>query len=271
MTRLHQPLISRFKEVLQQEHGVVAAWLEGSIARHEDDDVADIDLWIAVGERSFTAFIDAREQWLSQCGTVVSVLYPKELENTEEDIDTLHVLFEELPPSVGVDITVVKKTRPIRFVEGSTAQECVVLFDTEHIIKHKSFDPAAVEDYVEQAYDDVVVRFWHELPRIQTFLERDDLLEAFRAYLQRLEDVVTLYRLWYTPEKIDWGLKDMEYDLPEQVVKDMIDLMPKLQRKSIERNTRKLAKTFVRQGKALSKRLQRPFPTTLAQYVLDEL
>src|SRR3989338_5068162 len=107
MTRLHQPFITHIKEVLQQERGVVAAWLEGSIARHEDDDVADIDLWIAVGERSFNTFIESREQWLSQCGTVVSVLYPKDLENTEEDLDTMHVLFEELPPTVGVDITVI--------------------------------------------------------------------------------------------------------------------------------------------------------------------
>ncbi len=271
MTRLHQPFISRIKEVLQQERGVVAAWLEGSIARHEDDDVADIDLWIAVGERSFNTFIESREQWLSQCGTVVSVLYPKDMENADDDMDTIHVLFEELPPTVGVDITIVKKSHSIRFVEGSSAQECMVLFDTEHIIKRKPFDPAAVEAYVEAAYDDLSIRFWHELPRIQALLQRDDLLEAYHAYLQRLEDVVTLYRLWYTPEKIDWGIKDMEYDLPESVVNDMIDLMPKLQRRSIERNTKKMAKVFLHQGKALAKRLRRPFPTTLAQYVINEL
>lgn len=270
MTRIHKPLIEKIKIALEDDSRVLAAWLEGSIARGEDDDFSDIDLWISVKDKQFSSFIEEREQFAAKLGTVVSVLYPKTLDQPDE-IDSFKILLEDYPTSLSVDVDVQKESRKLRFTKDSSAEELYELFDRGGVIKFKPFNPQEVEEYVQELFEDTITRFWHMLPKIMVLLERNDLLEATDHYLDRLTDLVTLYRIMYSPEKADWGFKDIEYDLEEDVVKKIYSLYPNSKVKSMRKLTQKLARVFHKQSKVLSKRLRIELPKELTELVSNEL
>ncbi len=224
MSRIHTPLLKKIIQLLEEDGRVVAAWLEGSIARGEEDDISDIDLWIAVKDRQLKSFIEDRENFAAQLGASLSVLYPREVD--EEDVESFQIILEDQPITLSIDVDVQSTEKPVHFIKGSDAQEYRVLFDRGKIIKEKPFKVEEVEEYVRTVADDVLLRFWHFLPRVHGLALRNDRIESTSQYMERLEDLVTLYRIHYTPEKIDWGFKDIEYDLPKEVIKTIYDLMP---------------------------------------------
>lgn len=271
MTRLHKPLITRIQQVLEADTRVVAAWLEGSIARGEDDDFSDIDLWIAVKDTRFRSFIDDREQFAAQLGPVVSVLYPKTLGQGDE-LDSFAILFADQPTTMTCDVDVQKESRKFSFIKDSAAQECQILFDRGNVVKLKPFNPQEVEEYARQIFSDITMRFWYDVPKLAKHLQREDLLDATRVYIDLLEYLVTLYRLMYAPEKVDWGLKDVEYDLPEDAVKELTDCaVPELRVKAFHRQQARLVKRFAKVAKVLSKRLRMELPRALMDAVMRGL
>ncbi len=270
MTRLHTPLIKRIKEVLEEDDRVLAAWLEGSIARNEDDDLSDVDLWISVKDNAFDDFIETREQFATQLGPVTSLLYPKE-EHGEEPIESFHIILEEMPTAVSVDIHVQPRSRHFTFTKGSDAEECKVLFDKAHIVKIKQKRPEVIERQAVEAFDEVSLRFWHLIPKVAALIERGDLLEASEQYRRRLEEYITLLRIVHSPEKVDWGLKDIEYDLPEDVVKIIYQLMPTLSAKTLHKQLAKLLRLFLKQQKMMARTMKHQLPEALIKQVMREL
>ncbi|MBI2411362.1 MAG: nucleotidyltransferase domain-containing protein [Candidatus Kerfeldbacteria bacterium] len=265
-------VIGKITEILDQDSRVLAAWLEGSLARKEEDDCSDIDLWISVKDKYFDEFIDEREAFAAKVGSVLSVLYPKTFDQPDE-LDSFQVIFEDQPLTLTLDVDVQKHTRKFRFTKDSAAQECKVLFDKGGVIEWKPFNPVEVETYAREVFDDVVLRFWHRLPKVLAYAQRNDFLEAMAQYMQRLEELVTLYRVLYTPEKVDWGFKDIEYDLPEEEVKAVYELLPtaKMNARTIKKDVHHLAKTFAKFSHTLSKRLHAELPEALSERVLKEL
>lgn len=271
MSAHHQDIIDRITAILEEDNRVVAAWLEGSIARREADDYSDIDLWVCVKDRVFTEWIDEREQFAAQIGPVLSILYPYNMAQNGEMIDSFNILLEDEPSTLNIDVEVQKQSRKFFFTKDSDAEECKVLFDKEKVITYRPFNPQAVEQYAGETFDDLVVRFWHMLPNVSKTIAREDLLEAIEYYMERLADLVVMYRLLYTPEKIDWGFKDIEYDLPEAPIKDLYDLWPYPHTKSFPKLVKQLAKTFYKQSQVVGKRMRKPIDETLAKQVMSEL
>ncbi len=270
MTRIHKPIIQRITEVLQEDSRVLAAWLEGSIARGEDDDLSDIDLWIAVKDRNFNTFVEEREQFAAQLGPVLSVLYPK-TPDQPEDIESFKILLEDHPTSLSIDVDVQKESRKFSFTKDSDAEECKVLFDKGSIIKYQPFNPQEVEEYARELFEDTVLRFWHCIPKVAVLLQRNDLVEAVHQYYDRLEELVTILRILYVPEKADWGFKDIEYDLPDDALSTIYSLIPRAHEKSLQKTLNKCVKVCAKQTKIVGKRLHVDIPRDLIKTVMQEI
>ncbi|MFH1426344.1 MAG: aminoglycoside 6-adenylyltransferase [Candidatus Kerfeldbacteria bacterium] len=266
MAKIHTELMRNIEAALDSDDRVLACWYEGSIARAEDDDYSDIDLWITVKDKDFESFIDDREKFAAQLGDVLSVLYPRVMDQ-DADIDSFSVVFEDQPITLTLDVDVQKRSRKFTFTKDSDAQECRMIFDKANVIRYKPFNPQQVEQYVEEVYDDLVMRFWHQLPRLKAMIEREDILEATDQYMKRLEDLVTLYRIMYTPEKVDWGFKDIEYDLPGDAVKVIYNLLPHEAPRALHRQMQKLAGVFSKQTKLTAKRLRVNMPKLLSEHI----
>lgn len=269
MSEQHE-LIAELKAHLLQEDAVVAAWLEGSFARNESDDFSDIDLWISVKDNAFDDFIENRERFVAEFGTVVSVLYPKKDIQTD-DLDAFQVIYEDRSPYERLDVYVQKQSRQAPFTQDSAAEECEVLFEKEPTISYEPLDKAEAENYARDLFADVVTRFWHRIPRLKALLERNDLLESMRLYMTALEDLIFMERMEHSPEKIDWGYKDVEYDLPEKSMKQLYELMPKLQKKTVQKSLKQLASAFDAQAVHVSHLYNVEYPDALVSYITDEL
>lgn len=266
MSPEHKQLVQDFKEVLEQDERVVACWLEGSLARKDSDDFSDIDLWIAVKNSAFEEFVDDREAVMAKVGPVLSVLYPLDPFMSDE-VEAFQVLFEDVDPSMTVDVYVQSDKRKAKFMKDSDADECMVIFDDKELIKIAPWNPTEVEEYVDDLFDDVVLRFWHFIPRVKTAIGREDTLEAIDYYNKRLEDLITLYRIMYTPEKAEWGIKDIEYDLPEAAVKTIYNLLPRPNIKTMEKLTEKLGRIFAKQSLVVAKRMHKDIPKALVKEI----
>lgn len=270
MTRFHKPLIVAAQQILEDDPRVVAAWLEGSIARGEDDDFSDIDLWVAVKDHRFRSFIADREAFAAGIGPVVSILYPK-TPDQGDDLDSFSILFANQPATLALDVDVQKESRKFLFTKDSAAEECQVLFDRNNVVTFKPFNPQDVEDAVRELFMDVSVRFWHNLPKLAKHLQREDLLDAVRVYMDLWEYLVVIYRLMYAPEKAAWGLKDVEYDLPEKAVCELYACaVPELSLKAFRKQQERLVQRFVSASKEMGRRLRVETPRRLVEYATHQ-
>lgn len=270
MNAYQRDIIAKAQEILEEDDRVLAAWLEGSIARKEADDYSDVDLWVCTKDNAFEDFIEDREQFAAQVGPVASMLYPK-TQHEHEDLDSFQIIFEDQPGSLTLDVDVQKRSRKFSFMKDSRAEECEVLFDRAKIVHWKHFRIQEIETKAEEVFDDIVVRFWHGVPKVQKHLAREDLLEAIDVYMDRLNELVMLYRILYIPEKVEWGMKDVEYDLPEDVVHILYDLMPYPSEKAVSKLLKKMAKTFLKASRITGRRIHHEVPELLAKQVLNEL
>lgn len=268
MTR--KTLIKNIRETLEADKRVKAAWLEGSLARDDSDQLSDVDLWICVGDDDFKSFMKSREVFASKLGSVTSVLYPRSLDQGDE-IDSFQIILEELPATIAIDVDVQKESRSFRFTEESDAEECQVLFDKAKIVRYKKFDTQEVEEYVYDYVQDTMLRFWHTLPKTVVHLTRGDMLQAVDSYMDVLGLYVGLLRVDHAPEKVDWGMKHVEYDLPEKMVKDLQALLPSSKEKQLRKQVFTLAKVCAKQCKSLGKRMQVDVPSELINQVIEEL
>lgn len=270
MTTLHKPIVQRIRAVLHDDPRVQAAWLEGALAREEEDDFSDIDLWVVVKDSAYDQFIQQRELFSAHIGTVLSVLYPS-VSDPDEGLDSFQVIFENHPVTLALDVYVMKESAMEPLTVHSSAQEWKVLFDKAQLVQYEPANPDAVQTYARELYDDVSLRFWHLLPRVSVYLQREDTLEAFHWYLARVEDCITLYRIQHTPEKVDWGWKDIEYDLSEDVVGGIYEVIPELKAKAIRKKVSALAKLFLRQQRVLAKQYKVELPEALIEHVMNSI
>ena len=270
MTDIHTPLIQKIQEVLEADSRVCAAWLEGSLARKEDDDLSDIDLWICVEDNAFQEFIDQREIFATKIGPVLSLLYPK-THNQPDDLDSFQVIFHDQPITCHLDVDVQKASRDFVFTKDSAAEEHRMLFDRKKVIQTVDGNAKELQAYLHTLTEFTLTQFWHRLPHVLVLLERENLLAAMASYRERLDDLVTLYRIVYTPEKTDWGFKDIEADLPKDVLHTLEDCTAELSLKSLKKSTRMLAKAVEKQMKLLRKHVHVEFPSSLVDAVNEVL
>lgn len=264
MASIQQEMISKITDVLEHDSRVVAAWLEGSIARAEDDEWSDIDLWIAVRDADFAEFVDERERFAAKLGDVVSVLYPKTLEQ-DDDVDSFQIILEDLPTTLTIDVDVQHQSRQFRFTKDSRAEECKVLFDKDHVVQYQAKNTKQIHTYAKRIADDLLTRSWHRAAKIPAYIEREDMLEATNRYLDCVLDLITLYRAVYTPEKIDWGWKDIEYDLPKDAVNTLYALLPDGTLKGLSKHLRTFHKALHHQCEVVEKQLHLQPPYALIE------
>lgn len=264
-------LVKNIREVLEADKRVQAAWLEGSLAREDSDELSDVDLWICVGDDDFKSFMKSREVFASKLGAVTSVLYPRALDQGDE-IDSFQIILEDHPATLTIDVDVQKESRAFRFTEESEAEECHVLFDRAKIVQYKKFDTQEVEEYVYDYVQDTMTRFWHALPKTVVHIIRGDMLQAVESYMGLLEMYIGLLRVDHAPEKVDWGFKHVEYDLPEKLAKQVAGFIPSSKDKQLRKQLASLAKVTAKQCKSLGKRMNNvTVPTALIEQVLEEI
>ncbi len=66
-----EALLNRILVYLQNDPRISSAWLAGSIGRGEDDELSDLDLWLAVKHEHIVPLVKARRACAAQAGDVI--------------------------------------------------------------------------------------------------------------------------------------------------------------------------------------------------------
>jgi predicted nucleotidyltransferase len=197
---------------------VYALWLEGADARGKVDDYSDIDLWLDVEDGHEETVLGELEQHLRQLAPL-ELVYKKP--HPHPQLKQWFFRFANTSEFLMLDVCVQSHSRHITFGAGDPVQ---VLFDKANVIR---FARVEVVNIVEQAR---AVQAEVELYKVWVLkaVKRGQGLEALSYYLECiLEPLVQVLRLRHTPEKIEYGFKHLDNDLPAEAVK-RLELLTKV-------------------------------------------
>ena len=190
-------------------------WLEGADALCTVDAYSDIDLWLSVADGEEDAVLDLVR-------TVLKRVAPLELEHeTPHPHPLLRQVFfhlEGTSPFLLLDLCVQARSRSGTFREGIDAVE--ILFDKGNVIRFQVWDEA--EEALQERAEALIKAFPVRQAWVEKNIRRGLFLEALGAYhVYSLEPLIELLRLVHAPRKSGFGLKDVDKDLPRDVVEEL--------------------------------------------------
>lgn len=216
MTRIvpRLDLLARLKHALKGHPFIHAAWLEGADAWGRADEFSDVDLWLDVQA-------GREEHALGIVRGVVESFGPLTVSDAPRHPDPL--LRQRfygsggLSPSLFVDVCVQTHGRDVKF---TAADPYLVWFDRAEVIQ--TTKEAEVD--VQLELNRLLSRRWRFL-LVEKELRRGHPLEALAYYRNEvLTLLVRFLRLRYTPEKLEYGLKHIQHDLPPDALARLFTL-----------------------------------------------
>lgn len=214
-------IIAALKKELMANPAVKAAFVVGSDAANRLDEYSDIDLDMIVDK----AGVEGVEKKVKACLEVFSPI-KTELTRTTQSGDLQKIYqFEKISKFLHVDVIYMTS------MEGGVLDEpkINVLFDKEGLINPaeltKEVSEAEINEKIRERIDRI--EKYNELR--QTYVERElkrgHFLGAFEKYrFLVLEILIEVLRMQYCPRKMEYSVKHIETDLPEELVREIEDL-----------------------------------------------
>jgi predicted nucleotidyltransferase len=174
-----QPFIDRFVEVCSNDDGIVAAFLDGSLAGDRADGFSDVDLCLITRDDAFDGVVSARTSLIQRLGQPAFV----------EDWGTNDVVSFVLADGTEAEIFFGREGALDELRPGRHR----TLFDRDGILEGVTFaeersDPEKIEDVLRRTLS----WFWHEVSHFVKAVGRDQQwwaagqLEALRDHCVNL-------------------------------------------------------------------------------------
>jgi predicted nucleotidyltransferase len=204
----------RLHRELQSRPWVLAAWEGGSAAFGRADEFSDLDLQVLVDDGSTEAALDLVEDVLVTLGGISH--RHRLAEPTSHGHTQVFYRLEEGAPYFLLDLVVLERSRPGRLLERERHGEPIVLFDRTGEVHAVPID--AVEH--EQVLAARLRRLRETVPLFADFpdkeLRRGNVAGAvamYHAFL--LRPLTELLLMLHCPERFDFGLRYVAFDLPK--------------------------------------------------------
>ncbi len=203
-------ILNAVRKALEPLKSVVALWEGGSAAWDRADDMSDIDLQVAADADAIDLVFD----------TVASALPPVELvyrlpEPTWHGHAQTFYRFENAPPSLLLDLVVMKQEAPPRLNERERHGEPCVLFDKAGWIQVTSLDAAEHASMLRDRVQSLAVRFELFQHMVEKALARGNEVEAVAFYQQLTwRPLIEMLRIRHAPARFDLGPRYIPHDLP---------------------------------------------------------
>lgn len=212
-------IIEYLKNFAISKDYVFAMWLEGADGLNQVDEYSDIDFWFDV-EKSH------QESFLKECVEELSKL--SKIDSRVDDIRTeiaqSNIHLENTSEYLTLDICV--QSHEIRGVSGSTfyendiAERPLVLFDKSNVIVYKNHRDLDLNE-INSIFIANKNRILQE-SRVKKYINRKQYLEAYSKYIDNITNpLVTIVRLIYTPNHVDYELCHISNHLPKEVVVEL--------------------------------------------------
>jgi hypothetical protein len=117
-----------------------------------------------------------------------------------------------------LDVVVLRRSAPERFLERERHGEPVVYFDKTGDISGRSIDRTTIRERIETRLEQLRVTFPLFQPLVRKELLRGNDLDALAFYQsQTLAPLLTLLRIRHCPARFDFGLRYVDRDLPAEL------------------------------------------------------
>lgn len=201
---------------LEPQETVLALWQAGAAAFNRLDLWSDIDLMVVVED-------DQVEQTFQQIEQALISLSPIELrwrlpQPTWHGHDQAFYRLEQASPFLLIDIAVMKRSSPEKFLQPELHGQALVFFDKAQIVQWPEFDWEGHRKLLRLRLDTLQVTF--DLFQILTLkeLHRGCAIDAL-AYYQAftLRPLVEALRMRHDPARYNFGSRYLYYDLPAEL------------------------------------------------------
>jgi len=199
--------IEKVTEAILQDRLAVALFLKGSIARGEDDDYSDVDLYVVVAEKNFDAFLTRRIEYLEQYRPLINWVEVNFVGPQIVGIfdDALHV-----------DLYVVKPDA----IPQTGAMK--VLHDPNGLLANYQNEPLSLTDVELTRW---INNFTYLLTEIEATYMRGDFLRCVVLFFDEYEVVSLLTRHIYDPQNSQLGNKGMYKVIPDEIHQELLAIL----------------------------------------------
>ena len=210
-------ILDALEQALRPRDHVHAMWQGGAAAFQRVDDYSDIDVQFAVDDERV-------DEVLAEIKGILAGLSPIVLEHVLPQ-PTWHghaqalYLLRDTSPFLMVDLVVMKLSAESKFLEPEMHGELVVHFDKSEVIRPEPFDEKVLADKLRARLETLRTTF--DLFQILTLKEvhRGNDLEAHTYYHHfTLRPLIELLRIHHKPVRHGFHLRDIQYDLPRELV-----------------------------------------------------
>ena len=211
-------IIERLTEALEPSESVRALWMMGSIAFNRLDELSDIDL-----------VLDVRPDRIGETWNAI--------ESTLESLAPLDYTYEVAQPAwhgheqrffhldgtpqhLMIDVVMMASGQGLRFDEVERHGTPAVLFDKDGIVTTAHVDPAEIRTKLRARLDSIESLLPLAYSLVAREIERGRSLDAFGFYQRFVVDnLVTLARMKHDPNRHDFGLRYLGFDLPRDLMR----------------------------------------------------
>ena len=212
-------IIEHLKNFAFSKNYVFAMWLEGADGLNQVDEYSDIDFWFDVEKSHQESFLNECIDELKKLGKIDS-----RVDDIRPEIAQSNLHLENTSEYLTLDICV--QSHEIRGASGSTfykddiAEQPVILFDKNNVIVIKESHDLDI-DKIKKLFKTSKNRISQE-SRVKKYINRKQYLEAYSKYIDNIADpLVTIARLIYAPNQVDYGLCHISNHLPKEVVEQL--------------------------------------------------
>jgi len=216
---MDKTIVEELKKIMEQDEGVHAMWIAGSVAEGNDDELSDIDLWLDIDDGQDKAIFSKIEKFLESKG---------ELDiNFSEGITPpySHCVYHlaGMNPYHFIEITLHSHSNEIGLFDA--LRKIKVMFDKDGTTNFKPFDKASYDKMLQERKQFLIEKIEFGVQSIRKEIARRQFLEALHNYqFWLVEPIIELARIKFTPLKITYGLKHGTRDLPVDTVKEIESL-----------------------------------------------
>lgn len=211
-------ILSKLNKVYEPEAYIHAVWEAGSAAFDRIDEWSDIDLHVVVEDDHVEDVFQITEAALEKLSTI-DLIFEVPQPTWHGHAQKFYRL-KDAPEYLQVDLAVMKFSNQNRFLEAELHGEAQILFDRSGVVNSLPLD----RDELKRKLAVRLVSMRNQFDMFQILVRKEvyrrqaiDALAYYHALTIR--PLVELLRIKYQPERYQFSLRYLYYDLPEEIAK----------------------------------------------------
>jgi predicted nucleotidyltransferase len=211
-----QQIIDQLKVAMQDLPFVRAMWLGGSDATGRTDEWSDIDMYLIVEDTEV-------ETTFSRVSSSLEALSPIKLvyrlpSPTWHGHEQWFIMLEDADPFAQLDLVIMVKSNPDRFLEVERHGEAMILFDKDELTEPPPLNRGKHWARLRKRLQTLRAKFELGQPAVTRAVLREAGAEAMVCYQNlSLRPLVELLRMRHCPERFDYGIRYIDRDLPHEL------------------------------------------------------